>query len=102
MIQNPLDTHHTIKQRFEENNNNPETPFPELLPIVSRMITDLYSEDINKICANQPFALAQRHLVDNDLKHCNSNPLKPCPYYSTILAIIKAIEFFDIIERIKK
>lgn len=102
MINDPLTTYSEVKTRFEKNNNHPETPFPELLPVVRKLIHDLYSTEINEICEAQSFAHIQRNLIDNDLKHCFSDKNKPCPYISSITAVYRAIEFFDIIERIKR
>jgi len=102
MIQDPIWTHDMIKKRFEENDNNQETPFPELLPIVRKMMSSLYTPEIQEICARDKFALAQRHLIHNDLMHCNSEKWKECPYRSTLSAMISAIEFFDITQRLSR
>ncbi|MCH2189199.1 hypothetical protein MK079_05235, partial [Candidatus Gracilibacteria bacterium] len=101
IIENPLENYQDIKERFEKNNNHPETPCPELLPIVKKMIHDLYSDDINSLCAKDTFAVGERHFVDNALKHCFSDNQKVCPYRSTLYAIMDAIKFFDIIARMK-
>ena len=99
IIKNPLDWYSDLKTRFENNNNNAETPCPELLPIVTKMIEDLYDEKINTLCKNDEFALAQRYLVDNALKHSFTEKDNICPYKSTLHAIIDGIKFFDIIAR---
>jgi len=101
-IQNPLDSYTQIKERFENNSNHAETPCPELLPVVKKMMQDLYVKEVNDFCASDTFAMAQRQLIMNDLMHCASEKDKVCPYMSTVTCIIKTVEFFDIYERIKK
>lgn len=100
IINNPIKNYDLIHKRFLDNNNHPETPCPELFPIVTKMIDDLYSDSINKLCKNDQFALAQRYLVDNALKHCFTEKNNICPYKSTLYAIMDAIKFFDIVARI--
>jgi hypothetical protein len=65
------------------------------------MIDDLYSDEINDICDGNSFALAQRYLVDNALKHSIIDAKNICPYRSTLYGIIAAVQFFDIISRMK-
>lgn len=102
MIHHPYETYEKIHERFKKTRFHPETPMPEFYPLVQKLISDLYSDEINTLCMNNDFALAQRHLIDNDLKHCASNVDALCPYQSTLLTVYKAIEFFDIVQRIKK
>ena len=102
IVHNPVESYKNIKNRFEANDNHPETPCPELLPIITKMIDDLYSEEINTLCAKNEFVLGQRYLVENSLKHTISDTNKICPYRSTIRSIIDCIKFFDILVRMRE
>jgi hypothetical protein len=64
------------------------------------MIDDLYSDNINTLCAENEFALGQRYLVENALKHCFTDKDSICPYRSTLYAIMDTIKFFDVTTRI--
>ncbi|MFA7284635.1 MAG: hypothetical protein WC004_02330 [Candidatus Absconditabacterales bacterium] len=102
IIKNPRASHATLKQRFEQNHNDQETSFPELFPIVDKILQDMYSEDMNQLCKSNPALVGIRDKCTISLRHCCLQNRTFCPYRSTLDAIAKAIACFDLAARLKR
>lgn len=57
IVDSPIEAYTDLKERFKNNNNSPETSFPELLPVIDQIMEKMYSPEVNEICENNPFAL---------------------------------------------
>jgi hypothetical protein len=102
IIDNPLEIYTKMSDRFRESNNNPETPMPELLPIIDRLGKEMFSAEINKMCEEKPLLAGLRDITFNKLRHINLPNRTQCPYSSTIRAIADSVTFFDIYAREKR
>lgn len=102
IIDSPLASYEYFSDRFKSNNSSPYTSFPELFPAVNKMLTELFTPDMNDICENNKVLLGLRDKVVNSLRHVSLKNRTFCPYLPTIQAIFGAVEFFDIVARHKK
>jgi hypothetical protein len=102
IIESPLESYNKFSKRFSENKFNTNTSFPELFPTVNKMLTEMFTEDINEICANNEILVGVRDKVVNSLRHVSLKNRTFCPYLPTINAIFSSVAFFDIVSRHKK
>ncbi len=102
MIGNPVERYKKIKAKFEANNNSLYTDIEELYPAVNRMMMELFSEKMNSICKRKPILIGMRDLVVMDLRAVTLGNRNFCPYLPTILALGRALDFFDLVTRHKK
>ena len=102
IIQNPLDEYRNFKKRFLENNNNQNTSFPELFTVVNKLLTMLFTEEINSLCEEVNVLNGMRDKVAISLRHTSLKNRVFCPYAPTIRSIFESITFFDVVARHKK
>lgn len=102
IIERPLDSYNGFMKRFQENNFNPNTSFPEIFPTVNRVLKELFSEDINKMCEKNEILIGFRDKAVNSLRHVSLKNRTFCPYLPTVHAIFNSIAFFDVVARHKK
>lgn len=102
IIQNPLDEYRNFKKRFLENNNNQNTSFPELFTVVNKLLTMLFTEEINSLCEEVNVLNGMRDKVAISLRHTSFKNRVFCPYAPTIRSIFESIAFFDVVARHKK
>jgi hypothetical protein len=102
LIKNPLESYHSLKERFEAEGNSPEVSFKELFPVVDRLLSEAFSEDINKLCSEIPLLAGIRDKAVISLRHVALKNRTFCPYLPTLHAIGEAVAFFDVVARQKK
>jgi len=102
IIDNPLVSYKALSERFSSNRFNTHTSFPELFPTVNKMLTEMFTPDINEMCGENEILLGLRDKTVNSLRHVSMKNRTFCPYLPTLNAIFKSIEFFDIVARHKK
>ncbi|MFZ1301840.1 MAG: hypothetical protein WAQ27_04695 [Candidatus Microsaccharimonas sp.] len=102
LIKSPLQSYLDLKARFDANDNNPDTSFPELFPIVDRMLADMFDDDANELCAKYPFLIGFRDKAVISLRQVTLKNRTFCPYHSTVRAIAEGVAFFDLMARQKK
>src|SRR5258708_5504575 len=102
IINNPLESYEKLKKRFEEAKNSPNVSFPELFPVVDRMLTELFGEDINKMCTEIPLLAGVRDKAVIALRQVSLKNRTFCPYEPTIRGIAEGVAFFDVVARQKK
>lgn len=102
IIDNRLDSYHFLFQRFSENRFNVNTSFPEFFPTVNRLLTGLFTDDINTMCQENEILIGFRDKAVNSLRHVSLKNRIFCPYLPTINAIFQSIAFLDVIARQKK
>jgi hypothetical protein len=98
-IENPIEANNTFKKRFEENNNDLNTSFPELFPVVEDIKEKLKNDEINNLCKNNNYLFWIRDKIFNSLEHVSFKNRIICPYVPTLHAIFDAIWFIDLIAR---
>lgn len=101
IIESPVEYHNSLKKRFEDNNNDLNTSFPEFFPIIERMKDKLKSDEINSLCEKNNILFWLRAQVFNSLEHVGFKNRTFCPYIPTLKAILKTISFMDLIAREK-
>ena len=102
IIEKPLEFYNEFSKRFSENRFNTNTSFPELFPIVNKVLDGLFSEEINSLCEDNPMLIGFRDKVVNSLRHVSLKNRIFCPYLPTVNAIFDSIAFFDVVARHKK
>jgi hypothetical protein len=102
IIKNPLESYHSLKERFDAAGNSPETSFKELFPMVDRVLADMFSEDINELCREVPILAGIRDKAVISLRQVCLKNRTFCPYLPTLNAIAQGIAFFDLAERQKR
>lgn len=102
LIKSPLESYQHLKERFDRENNSPNTSFPELFPVVDRILSDAFSDDINKLCQEHPILAGIRDKAVISLRQVALKNRTFCPYLPTILAIADGVAFFDVVARQKK
>lgn len=102
LIQNPLESYKSLKERFEAEGNTPEVLMPELFPVVDKLIQEAFSDEINQMCEETPLLAGIRDKAIISLRHVSMKNRKFCPYLPTVRAIAEAVAFFDVVARQKK
>lgn len=102
IIEKPVENYKNFITRFKNNNFNTNTSFPEFFPVINKILTELFSEDVNNMCSKNNILIGFRDKVVNSLRHlCLKNRVF-CPYLPTIQTIFDSIAFFDVVARHKK
>ncbi len=102
IIEKPTQAYESFINRFKANKYNPNTSFPEMFPTVNKILKELFTEDINSACSENPILIGFRDKVVNSLRHVSLKNRTFCPYLPTVNAIFDSIAFFDVIARNKK
>jgi hypothetical protein len=102
IIENPLESFDKFSQRFADNKFKTNTSFPELFPTVNKLLNEMFTEDINKMCEENEILIGFRDKVVNSLRHVSLKNRVFCPYLPTVNAIFDSIAFFDVVARQKK
>lgn len=102
IINNPNDFYQSFYKNSSSNNFNPYISFPQLFPVVNKLLNELFTDDINQFCDDNKALLAFRDKTINSLRHVSLKNRNFCPYLPTLHAIFDTVKFFDVIERMKK
>src|SRR5258706_1220230 len=102
IINDPLESYQQLKARFDKNENSPLTSFPELFPVVDRLLTEAFSEEINTMCEQIPLLTGIRDKAVISLRQVALKNRTFCPYLPTLRAIAESIAFFDMVARQKR
>lgn len=102
MIKNPVESYKKIREKFEANGNSLYTNIEELYPTVNRVMTELFNKEMNDMCEKNPILIGMRDLIVMDLRAVTLGNRNSCPYLPTILALGRALDFFDLISRDQK
>ena len=102
LINDPLASYTTLQKRFNEAGGSPDVSFPELFPVVDRMLTEMFTADINQLCADFPFLVGFRDKAVISLRQVALKNKIFLPYASTVRAIAEGVAFFDLIARQKR
>lgn len=102
IINQPLESYKSLKERFEAAGNSPEVSFKELFPIVDRLLSEAFSEELNEMCRTTPLLAGIRDKAVISLRHVCLKNRTFCPYLPTLRAIAEGIAFFDLAARQKK
>ncbi len=99
IIKNPVEGYQRIRAKFEANGNSLYTEIEELYPSVNRVMDEMFSEEMNKMCAEEPLLTGLRDLIVMDLRAVTLGNRATCPYLPTILALGRSMDFFDMVSR---
>ncbi len=102
VIKDPLETYESLKDRFESQGNSPEVSFPELFPVVDRILSEAFSDEINQLCEETPLLAGIRDKAVISLRQVCLKNRTFCPYLPTLLAVADGVAFFDLVARQKK
>ncbi len=102
IIKEPLVSYRRLKERFDAEGNSSGVSFRELFPVVDRLLSEVFSADINELCRQIPLLAGVRDKAVISLRQvCLKNRVF-CPYLPTLHAIAESIAFFDLVARQKK
>lgn len=102
LINEPLENFKRLSARFEAEGNRTEVSFPELFPVVDRLLTEMFSDEINEMCKKNRILIGLRDKAVVNLRQVTLKNRVFCPYLPTLHAIAGAVGFFDVIAREKK
>ncbi len=103
LINEPLEAYTNLKQRFAEAGNSPEASFPELMPVVNKLLDTLENRpDVIEMCEKYPPLMGFRREAFTSLRHVALGNRVTCPYSHTMQAIVEAMTFFDVLARQKR
>lgn len=96
IVSDPLTSYQRMRERLQKDGAN--AAFTEFRPIVDYLKLEILSRtDVIKLCEKNSNLEQLRGAALNRLEELPEE----CPYLSTFYAIEKAVEFFDIVERVK-
>lgn len=101
IINNPLESYRDIQSKFN-GASDIQASFPEMFPVVDRLIREMYSDAMNGLCADNNLFIAIRDKATISLRHVALKNRIFCPYSATLRAIGEAVAFFDIVARFKR
>ena len=102
IIQRPAKTYQKLQKRFSKMNNSPEASFPELFPVVDRLLNEIFHPEINQLCHSIPLIAGIRDKAVISLRHVSLKNRTLCPYLPTLRAIAETVAFFDLVARQRK
>lgn len=102
IIKEPLKSYRSLQERFKEQKDSPEASFPELFPVVDKLLSDFFNEETNELCRQIPLLAGVRDKAVISLRQVSLKNRTFCPYQPTLRAIAEGIAFFDIVARQKK
>ncbi len=102
LIDRPLESYRAFKCREATSGDSAMTSYPELFPVVDRLLTEAFSLEINALCEEQPLLAGIRDKAVINLRHVCLKNRTFCPKLPTLLAITGAIAFFDVVARHKR
>lgn len=102
VIRHPLESYRSLRNRFAAAERPREASFPELFPVVDRLLTEMFREDINERCRATPLLAGVRDKAVIALRHVAMKNRTFCPYLPTLHAIANAVAFFDLAARQKR
>ncbi|MGB7191924.1 MAG: hypothetical protein WBD81_00585 [Collimonas pratensis] len=101
-VKNPLDVYCGLRTRFEANNDNPDTPILELLPVVEYVRSQMMLSAIEEKCRDNAALASMREQLLHKLHHVTIQNGPMCPYAPTLRILFEAVGFFDVACRIEK
>ena len=101
-VASPLDVYRSIRARFSQNNDRPDTPIIELLPVVDYVRSQLNSPAVDETCRGNAALSIMRDQVLHKLHHVTIENGPMCPYAPTLRVLFEAVAFFDVVWRTRK
>ncbi len=101
-VASPLDVYRDIRARFSQNNDRPDTPIIELLPVVDYVRSQLNSPMVEESCRNNAALGIMRDQVLHKLHHVTIENGPMCPYAPTLRVLFEAVGFFDVVWRTRQ
>jgi len=95
-VKNPLDIYRGLRARFQLNNDSPDTPVPELLPVVEYVRSQMATAPMNEKCSNNVALASMRDQLLHKLHHVTMQNGPMCPYAPTLRILFEAVGFFDV------
>jgi len=101
-VTSPLDVYRGIRARFSQNNDRPDTPIIELLPVVDYVRSQMMSPTVEESCRGNAALEIMRDQVLHKLHHVTIENGPMCPYAPTLRVLFEAVGFFDVVWRTRK
>ncbi len=101
-VTSPLDVYRGIRARFSQNNDRPDTPIIELLPVVDYVRSQMISPEVDETCRGNAALLIMRDQVLHKLHHVTIKNGPMCPYAPTLRVLFEAVGFFDLVWRTRE
>jgi hypothetical protein len=101
-VSSPLDVYRGLRTRFESNHDNPDTPIPELLPVVEYVRSQMMLSAIEEKCRDNAALASMRDQLLHKLHHVTIQNGPMCPYAPTLRILFEAVGFFDVACRIEE
>lgn len=100
-VASPLDVYRDIRARFSQNDDRPDTPVIELLPVVDYVRSQMTSPTVDESCRSNAALAIMREQVLHKLHHVTIENGPMCPYAPTLRVLFEAVGFFDVVWRTK-
>ena len=101
-VTSPLDVYRDIRARFSQNNDRPDTPVIELLPVVDYVRSQMTSPSVDESCSGNAALEIMRDQLLHKLHHVTIENGPMCPYAPTLRVLFEAVAFFDVVWRTRK
>jgi len=101
-VASPLDVYRDIRARFRQNNDRPDTPIIELLPVVDYVRSQVTSPMVDESCRGNVALGIMRDQLLHKLHHVTIENGPMCPYAPTLRVLFEAVGFFDVVWRTRK
>ncbi|NKI69392.1 hypothetical protein GN109_08180 [Collimonas pratensis] len=101
-VSSPLDVYRDLRKRFELNDDSPDTPILELLPVVEYVRSQMMLSAIEEKCRDNAALASMREQLLHKLHHVTIQNGPMCPYAPTLRILFEAVGFFDVACRIEK
>ncbi len=101
LVRDPLGQYEILRNRFRGPNGR-RASFPELFPVVDRLLVELFRDEVNGLCVETPLLAGFRDKAVISLRHVALKNRAFCPYVSMLRAIAEAMAFLDVVARQKR
>lgn len=102
LIRQPLENYRRLQERFARNNLHPDTPMPELLPVVNYLRGQMMQPAMEEKCRANPALSLLRDQMIHKLHHVTVQNGAMFPYASTLRVLFETIGFFDAACRLER
>lgn len=99
LIDNPRTAHAKLQARFQDNKFPLHASFPELFPVVDKLLSLCFTKEINEACERTPLLAGIRDKAIISLRQVCLKNRTFCPYLPTMQAIAQGIAFLDVVAR---
>ena len=101
-VNKPLETYRAIRARFSANNDSPDTPILELLPVVEYVRSQVTTPAVEAKCRDNAPLASMRDQLLHKLHHVTIQNGPMCPYAPTLRILFEAVGFFDVVCRTER